>query len=319
MDCKDGKLIGKEVCESVLRFASYPPLKRAALMVVSHHLKEQDTRDLRNMFLTLDEEHSGELTFEEMYKLIQKCSSAPLTEEYFHKVFDQMDHENTGKVHYMEFLAATLESRVKLSGQLLNQAFDHLDVESNGHISIDNFQQLLGKSFSRDDVEDLIKKGTHHCHCDEHDAIVTRSDFIQMMGDAQLPSPSATPNVPDTPTPVPELMTSSLSIPASPGPLSPAPVSQNKVLVYSTTFVETPVLAMPTVQIAIPSAAIAVPNVVVMAPAGKSSLGRPMLPSLSEEISTSPPDSRGGTPMPMDTPFTIVPVPVVASVVVHGH
>lgn len=202
MDGKDGKVFGKEVCDSVMRFVSYPPLKRAALMVVSHHVKEQDTRDLRDMFLTLDEDHSGELTFEEMYNMVKKYSSTPVSEEYFHTVFDEMDHGKTGKVHYMEFLAATLESRVKISGQLLNCAFDHLDVESKGEISIDNLQQLLGKNFTRDHVEMLMKQGLHHCeHNDGHDAVVTRSDFIQMMGDAQLPSPSPTPTVPDTPTP----------------------------------------------------------------------------------------------------------------------
>jgi len=198
MDGKDGKAFGKEVCESVLRFASYPPLKRAALMVVSHHVKEQDTRDLRNMFLTLDEDHSGELTFEELYNMIKKYYPNGMTEEEFRRVFDQLDHERTGKVHYMEFLAATLESRVKLTGQLLNQAFDHLDVESTGKISIDNMQQLLGGNFTRKDVENLLKQGLHHTDCD--DCIVTRTDFIQMMGDAQLPSPSPTPTVPETPT-----------------------------------------------------------------------------------------------------------------------
>jgi Ca2+-binding EF-hand superfamily protein len=201
MDGKNGKIFGKEVCESLVRFASYPPLKRAALMVVSHHVKEQDIRDLRDMFLTLDEDHSGELTFEEMYNMIKKYSTSPISEDYFRTVFDEMDHEKTGKVHYMEFLAATLESRVKISGQLLNCAFDHLDVESTGIISIDNLKQLLGKNFTREQVELLIKQGLHHCAECGDDAIVTRADFIQMMGDAQLPSPSPTPTVPDTPTP----------------------------------------------------------------------------------------------------------------------
>jgi calcium-dependent protein kinase len=282
MDGKDGKLFGREVCDALLRFASYPPLKRAALMVVSHHVKEQETRELRNMFLTLDEDHCGELTFEEMFNMIRKYSSSPVTEDNFHNVFDQMDQEKTGKVHYMEFLAATLESRVKSSGQLLNQAFDHLDVESNGKISIDNLQQLLGPNFTRDQCEGLIKKGVHHCQIGEHDAVVTRTEFFLMMGDAQLPSPSPTPTVPDTPTP-------------------------------ADTPADTPTAETPTIQSPSPGAETnghgnghplsppalnnAPPITAAIVTASKiSSLRAPALPSLAEEIHGF--ESRAATPMP---------------------
>ena len=287
MDGKDGKLFGKEVCDSLLRFASYPPLKRAALMIVSHHVKEQDTRELRNMFLTLDEDHSGELTFEEMFNMIRKYSSSPVSEDNFQMIFDQMDQEKTGKIHYMEFLAATLESRVKISGQLLNQAFDHLDVESSGKISIDNLQQLLGRNFTRDQCESLIKKGLHHCQIGDHDAVVTRSEFFQMMGDAQLPSPSPTPSVPETPTPGDTPAETPTIRSPSPGgaaetngyhphhPLSPPPL------------INTP------------------PSTATLVPASKlSSLRTPMMPVLSEEEGY---DSQVMPPTPMPQGPNITP------------
>lgn len=283
MESKDGKMLGKEVCDSLMRFASYPPLKRAALMVVSHHVKEQDTRELRNMFLTLDEDHSGELTFEEMFNMIKKYSGAPVSEDYFHNVFNEMDQERTGKVHYMEFLAATLESRVKISGQLLNQAFDHLDVESSGVISIENMQALLGRNFSREDVEQLIKQGCHHCNIwDKHDAFVSRADFIQMMGDAQLPSPSATPTVPDTPTDItPTDTPNSMSRSETPSTLtssdSPGIVEHHIV---------PPVNATVVVARAPP---------VMMPPKPFSAMRAPLLPSLTEEADSF--DSRPGSPL----------------------
>jgi Ca2+-binding EF-hand superfamily protein len=297
MDGKDGKLFGKEVCDSLIRFASYPPLKRAALMVVSHHVKERDTRELRNMFLTLDEDHSGELTFEEMFNMIRKYSVTPISEDYFRNVFDQMDHEKTGKVHYMEFLAATLESRVKISGQLLNQAFDHLDVESNGIISIENMQQLLGRNFTRADVEGLIKEGLHHCHCGEHDAIVTRADFIQMMGDAQLPSPSPTPTVPDTPTPS-----------MSGGEHAGTPTSLSRSETPSTNASADSPAAVPIIRapppIVVQESVSTVPGVI--APTGgvvtlnggsKPSLRGPKLSAVTEETGVSSlPDSRAQSP-----------------------
>lgn len=316
MEGKDGKMLGKDVCDSLLRFASYPPLKRAALMVVSHHVKEEDTRDLRNMFLTLDEDHSGELTFDEMFNMIRKYSNTPVSEEYFHNVFDQMDHEKSGKVHYMEFLAATLESRVKISGQLLNQAFDHLDVESTGVISIDNLQALLGGKFSREQVENLIKKGLHHCQRNEHDAIVTRGDFIQMMGDAQLPSPSPTPTVPDTPTPgetpadsppnsvsrsvSPSTMTSGES-PADPIPSPPV------IEVPIPNGVSAPEAAPATVTSEDPAPP-APPQLTLIMPKIPS-LRAPKLPMLKEESDGY--ESRPETPMP--GAFTHV-IPVIPKV-----
>jgi len=306
LDGKDGKLFGKEVCDSLLRFAGYPPLKRAALMVVSHHVREQDTRDLRDMFLTLDEEHSGELTFEEMFNMIRKYSSAPVSEEYFHRVFDQMDQEKTGKVHYMEFLAATLESRVKISGQLLNQAFDHLDVESTGCISVENLKQLLGRNFTREQCEGLIKKGLHHCQMGEHDAIVTRADFIQMMGDAQLPSPSATPTVPDTPTPgdsptdTPSSGSRCLS-PETNG--SDIPIVNGAVMHTGAVVQVQPVQVQP-VQLQPVQPQTSVPP---LAPPGNKLplLNMSKLPLLREESEGY--ESRAATPLPVGPPVVAIP------------
>jgi serine/threonine protein kinase len=283
MDCKDGKVFGKEVCDSLLRFASYPPLKRVALMVVSHHVKEEDTRDLRNMFLNLDEDHSGELTFEEIFNMINKYSVASISDGCFRQVFDQLDQEKTGKVHYMEFLAATLESRVKITGDLLNQAFTHLDVESNGIISIDNLQQLLGGKFTREQVENLIKKGLHHCQYGDHDAIVTKADFIQMMGDAQLPSPSPTPTVPDTPTSTDSNAETAYTESKAESP--PATISS-----VVTPSPERIPLSPPVLQVLIPSTA------TFVLPTKAPSLRVSRMPIVREE--TDAYESRAGTPLP---------------------
>jgi len=286
LDGKEGKIFGKEVCESLVRFASYPPLKRAALMVVSHYLREHETRELRNMFLTLDEDHSGELTFEEVYNMIKKYSSTPVTKESVQVVFDQLDHERSGNVHYMEFLAATLESRVKLSGTLLNQAFDHLDVESRGAISIDNLKQLLGRNFTREQCEGLIKTGLHRCHIgDSHDAIVTRADFIQMMGDAQLPSPSPTPTHVEGPTPA--------GTPATSTPRSTTPSTGVSIDSQQSDFTGYVHPLSPPAVTATPCA-----TAVVAAPVKHTPMKTAMaLPSLSEEDSDMF-EFRVATPLP---------------------
>ena len=61
-------------------------------------------------------------------------------------LFDEVDDDHDGHLHYTEFLAATLETDgKKVADERLAEAFDQLDMDDSGHISRDNLMEFLGR------------------------------------------------------------------------------------------------------------------------------------------------------------------------------
>lgn len=61
-------------------------------------------------------------------------------------LFDEVDDDHDGYLHYTEFLAATLETDGKeVTDDMLAEAFDQLDMDDSGFISTENLQEFLGK------------------------------------------------------------------------------------------------------------------------------------------------------------------------------
>lgn len=61
-------------------------------------------------------------------------------------LFDEVDDDHDGYLHYTEFLAATLETDGKeVTDDRLAEAFDQLDMDDSGFISRENLVEFLGK------------------------------------------------------------------------------------------------------------------------------------------------------------------------------
>jgi len=179
----------KTAFKSLIRFASYPLLRKAALMVISFRTAEVEKLKLQRIFLWLDEECSGELRCEDLYRLIETFGDTSIMpRERFRQVFESIDQDRSGFIHHMEFLAATIESVVKPSGRLLDQAFDHLDADSSGFISAANLMELLGERYTVNDVKEILVEGFKSLDM-EPQPQVSREDFLRMMEKVGFPSP----------------------------------------------------------------------------------------------------------------------------------
>lgn len=61
-------------------------------------------------------------------------------------LFDEVDDDHDGYLHFTEFLAATLEADGKeVTDERLAEAFDQLDMDDSGFISTQNLEEFLGK------------------------------------------------------------------------------------------------------------------------------------------------------------------------------
>lgn len=68
--------------------------------------------------------------------------------------------DGSEKIRYTEFLAATIEASGTINEVKLAEAFDRLDSDDSGFISVENLLEILGDTFTKEDVEAIIKEVT---------------------------------------------------------------------------------------------------------------------------------------------------------------
>lgn len=68
--------------------------------------------------------------------------------------------DGSEKIRYTEFLAATIEASGTINELKLAEAFDRLDSDDSGFISVENLLEILGDTFTKEDVEAIIKEVT---------------------------------------------------------------------------------------------------------------------------------------------------------------
>ncbi|CAM9316289.1 unnamed protein product, partial [Laminaria digitata] len=112
-------------------------------MLVAYRSHPDETKAMRNAFNAYDVDRNGRVARGEFQEVLKQQG---YTDEELVGLFDEVDDNHDGYLHYTEFLAATLETDGKqVADERLAEAFDQLDMDDSGHISRDNLMEFLGR------------------------------------------------------------------------------------------------------------------------------------------------------------------------------
>ena len=151
-------------------------LRKAILLCVASQCSDQDIKNLRDIFVRLDTNNDGTLSFAELQAGISKLSTVDVQIETLLK---EMDINNSGRVDYTEFLASTIEENIYLQEERLNNSFKIFDADNNGKISAVELRELLGKegfSHQPEFWENLIHESDRN-----NDGEIDFSEFLELM------------------------------------------------------------------------------------------------------------------------------------------
>jgi len=147
-----------EVFQSMKRFATYGKLKKAALMIIAHQCNAEQVSALRDAFNRFDHAKNGQIALWELKLALKDCEN-PLTEKQVDKLFADLDVDETGLIHYTEFLASTVEAMGNIETEKLEEAFDRLDTDNSGFITIENLKEILGDDYEEATLRQMIAEG----------------------------------------------------------------------------------------------------------------------------------------------------------------
>jgi len=142
--------------EALCSFAQASQFKRACMSVMAWSLTNEERILVRDAFLEMDKDNTGVLTVDEFKDVLTR--KFQINNEEAKKIFDAVDTAKNEEIHYTEFLAAMVSTRISVHDEMLSKAFKRFDVDGNGLISMENLQSVLGESFSGAEVEKLMQE-----------------------------------------------------------------------------------------------------------------------------------------------------------------
>lgn len=154
-------------------------LKKAALQVIAQRLKEDDIKQLKDMFLTLDQNGDGTVTFQELSEGIEKLKVDGFGN--LMELMGEIDSDGSGSIDYTEFLAATLDKQQYNQESVCWAAFTVFDADGSGTISRKELEQVLASGeLEKVMGSQAIARVMTECDAD-NDGQIDFHEFMEMM------------------------------------------------------------------------------------------------------------------------------------------
>ena len=164
------------------KYKNYNKLKKAILTFIASRLSCEESSKLREIFLNMDEDKNGYISFEDFRKyVINEYDIDDLieNEEELKKGFEGVDIDHNNQIDYTEFLAANLDEKIFLKNEKLKEAFRIFDINDNGVIKRDDIIRLLKleKLENKNELADkILEENDYYKDCK-----INFLDFVKIM------------------------------------------------------------------------------------------------------------------------------------------
>jgi len=146
--------VDEGVVSALRKFGSASKFRRCCMEMMAWSLSNEERAKVREYFISMDESKQGTITLAELKQVLEHKFHIPDNET--RAIFAAMDSNHDEEIHYSDFLAAMVSTRIALHDDLLRSAFSKFDTDSSGYITVDNLRQVLGDSFEGEEVEKLV-------------------------------------------------------------------------------------------------------------------------------------------------------------------
>jgi len=171
---KEGDSVDDSIVDALQNFAKVSQFRRACMSVMAWSLSSEESASVRDAFLSIDKNHEGTITLAEL----RKCLSSKIdaSDDQIRPIFDAIDVGQNEEIHYSEFLAAMMTSRIAMNDDILEATFRRFDTDKSGFITTENLRDVLGTHFMGTDVNELIREAGFG-----NDAKISYDDFIRYL------------------------------------------------------------------------------------------------------------------------------------------
>jgi len=148
--------VESDLVRAMRKFGEYGEMKRTILITLAYTMDKSSLGYLKDIFLSFDSENNGTLSLGELKLALREYSKKNLTDDEIARMFMGMDYDQSGQIHYIEFLAVVAECQGLVTAENLSEAFDRLDSDGSGVITRDNLISILGSDHNDNLMTSMI-------------------------------------------------------------------------------------------------------------------------------------------------------------------
>ena len=147
--------IPKSIIDDLKNYKNINNFKRFILTCLATRLRDQDIKNLKNIFIEMDINKDGTLSLEEFKIALKKI----VKENEIKEIFSEVDTNNSNRIEYTEFITALIDKKEYLKEEKLFEIFQTLDKDQDGKINKDEIKTVLkGEDFDENELNEFIKK-----------------------------------------------------------------------------------------------------------------------------------------------------------------
>jgi len=141
------------------QFQAANKFKKVALQVIASQMDDSSSNSLREIFLALDQNGDGLITFSELKSGLEDAGMGDITPT-MKELMSGIDVDETGTIDYTEFLSSALNPEHYKKDDILWSAFQRFDRDGNGKISKAELAAVLNRQTAAEgtDIVDTIFK-----------------------------------------------------------------------------------------------------------------------------------------------------------------
>lgn len=148
--------MNEDIAQSLVHFGQISTFRRACMNMMAWSLTNEERASVRDAFVALDKDRSGTVTLQE-FKIVLE-DKFHIHDEEAVQAFRALDTNHTDEIHYSEFLAAMMSSRIQLHDDLLKATFHRFDTDNTGFITAANLKAVLGDEFEGEEVAKMLEE-----------------------------------------------------------------------------------------------------------------------------------------------------------------
>jgi len=151
---KNAVQIDHTIVQGLREFGQASKFRRACLEMMAWSLSNEERSKVREYFVAMDKNKQGTITLQELKQVM--TDKFNVSDSETQQIFEALDSNQDETIHYSDFLAAMMNTRIAMHGDILKSAFRRFDTDNSGFITVDNLREVLGDTWRGEDVENLL-------------------------------------------------------------------------------------------------------------------------------------------------------------------
>mmetsp|Transcript_6794 Transcript_6794/g.18783 ORF Transcript_6794/g.18783 Transcript_6794/m.18783 type:complete len:535 (-) Transcript_6794:75-1679(-) len=154
--------VDTEIVEALRQFRTLPKFRRCCMELIAWSLSNEQRKKVSEHFISMGTSRRGIITLSELKKAMETLN---VSDEEVLQTFAVLDTNHDDEIHYSDFLAAMVSTKIELGEEMLCTAFRKFDMDSSGFITAKDLQKVVGDTFEGEQVEALLRDASPSGAC----------------------------------------------------------------------------------------------------------------------------------------------------------